>query len=161
MIEEIETGHAKTTASVEKRSRNGQPCIFIGHGRSPLWARLKLYLQDELKLRTVCYESESRAGESIIPVLKKMLDEANFAVLILTAEDETADGSVRARQNVVHEVGLFQSQLGFERAILLKQEGVEDFTNIAGLQYISFSDNKIEHTFYELQRALKREGLLS
>jgi len=90
-----------------------------------------------------------------------MLGQANFAILLLTAEDETASGSRRARQNVVHEVGLFQSRLGFNRAILLKQEGVEDFTNVAGLQDIPFSGNKIEQSFYELRRVLKREGLIS
>jgi len=36
------------------------PCIFIGHGRSLLWARLKMFLEDELNLATVAYESESR-----------------------------------------------------------------------------------------------------
>ena len=135
--------------------------MFIGHGRSLLWARLKLYLQDELGLRVICFESESHAGESVVSVLTKMLGEVHFAVLILTAEDETANGSMRARQNVIHEVGLFQSKLGFSKAILLKQEGLEDFTNVAGLQYISFSDNKIEQTFYELRRTLQREELIS
>jgi predicted nucleotide-binding protein len=90
-----------------------------------------------------------------------MLSEATFAILILTGEDETASGSMRARQNVIHEVGLFQSKLGFNKAILLRQEGVEDFTNLAGLQYIPFSDNKIEQAFYELGRTLKKEGLIS
>ncbi|MDQ2856898.1 MAG: nucleotide-binding protein [Acidobacteriota bacterium] len=91
----------------------------------------------------------------------QLLSEANFAILILTAEDETATGSMRARQNVVHEVRLFQSKLGFNKAILLKQEGVEDFTNVAGLQYIAFKDNKIDQAFYELRRTLEREGLIS
>jgi predicted nucleotide-binding protein len=163
MIEEIEADRAEPTigASVEKRhSRKGKPCIFIGHGRSQVWARLKLFLQEDLNLRTECYESESRVGESIVPILEGMLEKADFAVLILTAEDETATGSMRARQNVIHEVGLFQSKLGFNRAIILKQEGVEDFTNIAGLQYIPFPDNNIEQSFYPLQRTLKKEGLL-
>jgi predicted nucleotide-binding protein len=138
----------------------GKHCIFIGHGRSPLWREVKSFLEDALGLSVVCYESESRVGKSIVPILEKMLAEANFAVLILTGEDETATGSVRARQNVVHEIGLFQSRLGFNRAILLKQEGVENFTNVDGLQYIPFAENRIEQTFHELIRALKREELL-
>ncbi len=163
MIEDVEVERAEVTIGTtakKSNSREGKPCVFIGHGRSPLWARLKLFLQEELGLRTECYESESRVGESIVPILEGMLEKADFAVLILTAEDETATGSMRARQNVVHEVGLFQSKLGFKRAILLKQDGVEDFTNIAGLQYIPFPNNNIEQSFYQLQRTLKREGLL-
>jgi len=136
------------------------PCIFIGHGRSKLWARLKMYLEDELGLATITYESESRVGKSIVPILEEMLDKATFAVLVLTAEDETVEGSRRARQNVIHEAGLFQGRLGFKRAVILRQEGLEDFTNVEGLQYIGFSEDQIEQTFYELQRVLKREGML-
>ncbi len=137
-----------------------KPCVFIGHGRSPLWARLKIFLQDDLGLETVTYESEARAGESIVPILEGMLKNANFAVLILTAEDETAQGSKRARQNVIHEAGLFQGRLGFKKAVLLVQEGIEDFSNVAGLQNICFTGDRIDQTFYELQRVLRREDLI-
>jgi hypothetical protein len=76
------------------------PCVFIGHGRNKLWARLKMYLEDELALPVIAYESESHTSESIVPVLEKILDQATFAVLVLTAEDETKVGTLRARQNV-------------------------------------------------------------
>ena len=88
-----------------------------------------------------------------------MLNQATFAVLVVTAEDETPEGGVRPRQNVVHEAGLFQGRLGFHRVFLLLQDGVEAFSNIDGLQYIKFSQDAIEQSFYELGRALKREGL--
>lgn len=146
--------------SINDKQTVHSPCIFIGHGRSKLWARLKMYIEDELSLATITYESESRVGESIVPILEKMLDQATFAVLVLTAEDETVDGSKRARQNVVHEAGLFQGRLGFKRAVILRQEVLEDFTNVEGLQYIAFNGDQIEQTFYELQRVLKREGML-
>jgi predicted nucleotide-binding protein len=135
--------------------------VFIGHGRSQLWARVQVFLQSELKLEVVTYEAESRVGKSIVSILEDLLAQATFAVLVLTAEDEVADGGKRARQNVVHEAGLFQGRLGFERAVLLKQEGVEEFTNVAGLQHIPFSGERIDQTFYELQRVLKREGLIT
>jgi predicted nucleotide-binding protein len=47
-----------------------------------------------------------------------MLDAAAIAFLVMTAEDERADGSVQARMNVIHEAGLFQGCLGFMRAIV-------------------------------------------
>jgi predicted nucleotide-binding protein len=132
-------------------------CVFVGHGRSRLWARVKMYLEEELELPTVTYESESRTGESIVPLLEKMLEQATFAVLILTAEDETRDDTKRARQNVIHEAGLFQGRLGFKKAVLLVQDGVETFTNVDGLQHIKFSSENVEQAFYELRRVLKRE----
>ena len=137
-----------------------QPCVFIGHGRSRLWARVKTYIEDELGLATVTYESEPRTGDSIVPILEKMLDQATFALLLLTAEDEVPAGGRRARQNVVHEAGLFQGRLGFRRAVLLVQEGIEGFSNVAGLQHVPFSGENVEQTFYEVQRVLKRERQL-
>jgi predicted nucleotide-binding protein len=150
------SGEAENAGSAAKRA-----CVFIGHGRSPLWARLQVFLENDLGLKTTNFESESRAGESIVAILEKMLSEAGFAVLILTAEDETESGSRRARQNVVHEAGLFQGKLGFNKAILLVQEGLEEFSNVAGLQHISFSGGRIDQTFYEVQRVLKREGVIA
>jgi predicted nucleotide-binding protein len=149
-------------AAMSGMAGEAQPkCVFIGHGRNRLWARVKMYLQDELGIATVAYESKSRTGESIVPVLEEMLGQATFAVLILTAEDETREDTRRARQNVVHEAGLFQGRLGFRKAVLLVQEGVETFTNVDGLQHIRFSGDSIEQAFYELQRVLKREGQIS
>jgi Lon protease-like protein len=154
-----------TESKKEKQTRRTQASqgefVFVGHGRSQLWARVQVFLERDLGLKVIGYESESRVGHSIVPVLEKMLDQTRFAVLILTAEDETSAGTKRARQNVVHEAGLFQGRLGFRKTILLIQEGLEDFSNIAGLQYIPFSDNKIDQTFYELRRTLEREGLIS
>ena len=117
--------------------RPREPCVFIGHGRSKLWPRIEVFLQ-RCGLKRVNYESEARAGLPIERILERMLHQATFAILILTAEDETAEGGKRARQNVVHEAGLFQGMLGFERAVMLVQKGLEEFSNVAGLQYISF-----------------------
>jgi predicted nucleotide-binding protein len=134
--------------------------VFIGHGRNKIWARLQVYLQDELDLEILTFESESRTSESIVSILTEFLETASFAILVMTAEDETGDGNIRARQNVIHESGLFQGRLGFGKVIILKEDKTENFSNIAGLQYIPFSGDNIEQTFYELQRTLKKQGLL-
>ena len=138
----------------------GEGFVFIGHGRNKLWARLQIYLKDDLNLKTLIFEDESRTGETIINILEEFLSKASFAILIMTAEDETADGKSRARQNVIHEAGLFQGRLGFDKVIILKQDGVEEFSNIAGLQYIPFSNDNIEQSFYDLQRKFKKLGMI-
>lgn len=144
----------------ETRKAEHPVMIFLGHGRNSLWARVQIHLKDDLGLNAEAWESESRVGQHNIDVLKKALTSCSFAVIVFTAEDKTAEGEVRARQNVVHEIGLFQGKLGFEKVALLQQDGVEEFTNIAGLQVIRFPDNKIESGFYELDRTLRREGII-
>jgi predicted nucleotide-binding protein len=147
----------KTTT---KQISKGNGKVFIGHGRNQLWARVQLFLQDDLKLKTVTFESESRTSETIVNILEGFLNESSFAILVMTAEDETSDGKIRARQNVIHEAGLFQGRLGFEKVVILKESETEDFSNIAGLQYIPFTGENIEQCFYELQRKLKKSGMI-
>jgi predicted nucleotide-binding protein len=77
----------------------------------------------------------------------------------MTAEDEHGDNHVHARENVVHEVGLFQGRLGFNKAVILLEESCEQFSNIAGLSFIPFPAGDIERTFPEVERVLQREGL--
>ena len=42
-----------------------------------------------------------------------MLEVSCMAFLIMTGEDEQPDGSLRARDNVIHEVGLVSRQTRF------------------------------------------------
>jgi predicted nucleotide-binding protein len=144
----------------KKIKSNGGGKIFIGHGRSKLWARVQIYLKEDLNLKTIIFEDESRTGETIINILDDFLNNSSFAILIMTAEDETAEGTSRARQNVIHEAGLFQGRLGFDKVIILKQDGVEEFSNVAGFQYIPFCGDNIEQSFYEIQRKFKKLGLI-
>ena len=93
--------------------------IFIGHGRNPQWRDLKDHLHEKHGYAVEAYEIGSREGHAVRDILEEMLDESSFALLVMTGEDETKDGNLRARQNVVHESGLFQGKLGFSRAIIL------------------------------------------
>lgn len=175
-----ESQHSKTTinADIEKRiqaieeqmpkfqknedsKKIDNNCVFIGHGRNKIWARLNSFLRDEMCIDTDYFERDSQVGKSVITALENCLDKSSFAVIIMTAEDETSGGEQRARQNVIHEIGLFQGRLGFEKVAILLQEGVEQFSNIAGLQYIPFSLDNIEQTFYQLEKMLVREGVVA
>jgi hypothetical protein len=133
------------------------PVVFIGHGRSGLWRELKDHLQDKHKIQVEAYEVGARAGHTIRDILDDMLTKSSFALLVLTAEDDTADGKHRARQNVVHETGLFQGRLGFARAIVLMEDGVEEFSNINGVQQLRFSKGNIKEIFGDVLATVRRE----
>ncbi len=135
---------------------DGRIRVFIGHGRSPAWRELADHLRDHHGYRVITFESEPRIGQAITVVLARMIAEASFAILVHTAEDEQSDGGLRARQNVVHETGLFQGRLGFSRAIIVRQRGCDDFSNLAGLQELHYSD-EIRETFGEVVAVLRRE----
>lgn len=90
--------------------------VFIGHGGSPLWRELKDFLSDRLNLEWEEFNRVSPAGIATVNRLSSMLDNTSMAFLVMTAEDEHADGSEHARENVIHEAGLFQGRVGFPRA---------------------------------------------
>jgi hypothetical protein len=134
--------------------------IFIGHGRSPIWRDLKDFVSERLGLTWDEFNRESTAGKSNKERLESMLDNAVFAFLVMTAEDQMADGSKQARSNVIHEAGLFQGRLGFERAIILLEDGCEEFSNVEGITQIRFPAGKIGAQFEEVRRVLERENVL-
>jgi len=134
--------------------------IFIGHGRSSAWRDLKEFVQDRLDLEFEEFDRESTPGKSTKERLQEMLDNAGFAFLVLTAEDDMGDGSKQARANVIHEVGLFQGRLGFEKAIILLEKGCAEFSNIVGTTQIRFTKGNIKAVSEELRRVLEREGLI-
>ncbi len=135
--------------------------VFIGHGHSPDWRELKDFITDRLKLPVDEFNRVPIAGMTNIERLSEMLDAAAFALLVMTGEDEQPSGQPRARMNVIHEAGLFQGRLGFTRAIVLLEEGCEEFSNIVGLGQVRFPKGNIRHAFEEIREVLEREGVLS
>ena len=134
-----------------------RPTVFIGHGQSALWKDLKDHLQDQHGYPVEAYEAGARAGHVIRDILQEMMASSSLALLVLTADDRAADGTYRARQNVIHEAGLFQGKLGFSRAIILMEDGVEEFSNIAGIHQIRFSKGNIKEIFGDVLATIRRE----
>jgi hypothetical protein len=134
--------------------------VFIGHGRSSQWRELKDFVSDRLRLPYDEFNRVPVAGTTNVDRLSQMLDNAAVAFLVLTAEDERADGAAVARQNVVHEAGLFQGRLGFSRAIIMLEGGCEQFSNADGLGQIRFPAGNVSATFEEVRQVLEREGLI-
>jgi hypothetical protein len=134
--------------------------IFIGHGRSPAWKDLKTFLVRQLKLEYDEFNRTPSAGKNAQERLSEMLESCGFAFLVFTGEDEHKDEALHARENVIHEAGLFQSKLGWRRAIILVEEGCKGFSNVEGLQQIRFAKGNITGSFKEVRRVLNREGFM-
>lgn len=134
-----------------------KPVVFIGHGQSDQWRDLKDHLQDKHGYKIDAYEVGARAGHAIRDVLEEMLSRSLFSILVMTGEDKDDKGNLRARDNVIHELGLFQGKLGFSRAIILLEEGTQEFSNIHGIQQIRYTKSNIKETFGEVLATLRRE----
>ena len=148
----------KYNASIVKPDKETKaPLIFIGHGKSPLWRELKDHLSNKHDYKIEAYETGARAGHTIRDILDEMASKCSFAILVMTGEDEDKDGKLKARPNVIHEIGLFQGRLGFSRAIVLLENGTEEFSNLNGIQQLRFSEGNIKEVFGDILATLKRE----
>lgn len=133
--------------------------IFIGHGRALEWLKLQSYIEKELNLQCEEFNSVATAGMTTQERLSAMLDNAAMAFLVMTGEDEGSEGEIRARMNVVHEIGLFQGRLGLRKGIIILEETCSEFSNIVGLTQIRYPKGHIEYIFSQVAAVLKREGL--
>jgi predicted nucleotide-binding protein len=162
LLERIITNleHVDSGEKVDARTAHIGTKVFIGHGQSHAWLLLKNYLQDSLGLTVEEFNQTSTVGLAITSRLTGMLDSAACAIAIMTAEVELKDGSMQARMNVIHEVGLFQGRLGFEKTIVLLEDGCEEFSNIHGLGQIRFPKGNVSAVFHQIREALERENVL-
>lgn len=157
VYEVFESNANKCKLEHKKKTEFTTPTVFIGHGRNPQWKDLKDHLHEKHGYKIEAYEIGARAGHVIRDILEEMLDKSSFALLVMTAEEETSGGKFRARQNVIHEIGLFQGRIGFSRAIVLLEENTEDFSNLQGIDQIRFGKGNIKETYGEVLATLRRE----
>jgi sugar/nucleoside kinase (ribokinase family) len=134
--------------------------VFIAHGTSPEWLAVQRFIEEQFELPVYSFESSSWSGHQVAEALTDYMDRCSLAICVLTADDFTGDGRRFARQNVIHEVGLFQGRHGFDRVLVLAEDGC-DFVPPAAKPYtIPFPPLGIERTFYrlaEMIRLLSRE----
>ncbi|GIG92940.1 hypothetical protein Pen02_78760 [Plantactinospora endophytica] len=142
-----------------QRRADGLPNgVFIAHGARPEWLAVQRFIEERFELPVYSFESGSWGGRQVTEALADYLDRCGFAICVLTAEDFTGDGRRLARQNVVHEVGLFQGRHGFDRVMVLAEEGCDFVPQAAGPYTISFPRNGISRTFYQLDEMIRAQG---
>jgi predicted nucleotide-binding protein len=130
--------------------------VFLGHGGDDQWRILRDQLRDDHGFEVKAFEGEPRAGFTIESVLSAMSGESTVAVIVMTEADLMASGVMRARQNVVHEIGYFQGRLGWSNTIVLMEGMVEEFSNLAGTQHIKFPKGNIGSAVGALIAALNK-----
>jgi len=117
--------------------------VFIGHGGDPQWKYLHRALNDIHGILAEAFESAERAGYHTLSVVDQMVRSSAVAVVVMTGELKDQDGTLRARENVVHEVGFCQGALGIPNTIVVLEEGVSEPSNIAGLTQVRFPPGRL------------------
>jgi predicted nucleotide-binding protein len=116
--------------------------VFLVHGRGESMKQQVARLLEGLDLRPIILHEKPDKGRTIIEKFEDHADVA-FAVVLLAADDQgrlkgDTAFSLRARQNVVLELGYFIGKLGRERVCALVETGVEIPSDLHGVLYIPF-----------------------
>lgn len=122
--------------------------IFVVHGtnsprREEVARFLSMVVPGEVPV-LVLHELANR-GRTLIEKFEATAGQAQYAVAVLTADDEARprggeSWELRGRQNVVFELGFFFGKLGRERVAVLYEGGVERPSDIDGLVYIALDE---------------------
>lgn len=135
--------------------------VFVSHGHDEL-AKLKVkdFLSSRLGKGPVILSEQASRGLTVVEKLESVSSLCCFAIILLTKDDMTHDGGMRARQNVIHEVGFFQGKFGREKVLLLCERGVEIFSNISGIVRVEYESGHIEEVFEVIRVELEAAGLI-
>lgn len=126
--------------------------IFISHGHNELLKlKLKDFISNRLHRNTIIMAEQPSRGLTVVEKLERVSEECCFAIVLMTEDDEQKGGGLRARQNVVHEIGFFQGKYGRNNVVLLAEKGVETFSNISGIVRIEFDADNFETVFEPLR----------
>lgn len=137
--------------------------IFIVHGRDEAGKQAVARLVEKLDLNPIILHEQPNQGRTIIEKFEAYGDPA-FAVVLLTPDDlgtlasEIDDLKLRARQNVIFELGFFIGKIGRERVCALYTGDVELPSDYSGILYIPMDEAGAWQT--KLAKEIKATGIL-
>jgi predicted nucleotide-binding protein len=156
------TTRTERIPALEATAQSNSKKVFIVHGHDVAAKSTVARLLMKVGLDPVILHEEPNKGQTIIEKFEANAEAASCAVVLLTADDvghpRAEDGirELRARQNVVFELGFFYGKLGRTKTIALTSGGVSHPSDISGIVYIDMGDGAWE---LQLARELRAAGL--
>ena len=111
---------------------------FIVHGHDN---EVKLEVKDLLRsagVHTIILHEVANLGRTIPEKLIQESEKAGYAIALLTPDDIIEGDIVRARQNVILEIGYFMGKLGKERVTLLLKGNLDIPSDLQGMLYTRY-----------------------
>jgi predicted nucleotide-binding protein len=118
--------------------------IFIVHGHDELKKQTLARFIEQIGLSPIILHEQVDMGQTIIEKLETNSSDVRAAVILLTSDDigqgrEEKTAHLRARQNVVLELGFFWGKLGRDHVFIIMDDDLEKPGDIDGIIYNKFS----------------------
>jgi predicted nucleotide-binding protein len=130
-----------STASTSQMTSNSRK-VFIVHGHDSETKFMVARFLEKIRLEPIILHEQPNEGRTIIEKFETYSGDTAFAVILLTDDDVggTKGGKepqkLRARQNVILELGYFMGRLGRTRVCALHKGGVELPSDYQGVLYV-------------------------
>ncbi|MCH9808490.1 MAG: nucleotide-binding protein [Alphaproteobacteria bacterium] len=128
--------------------------VFVVHGHDGNLTKDVATFLEEVGLTPIVLHEQANQGQTIIEKFERCAD-VGFAVVLMTEDDAIENGMMRARQNVILELGYFIAKLGRHRVCALRKGRVETPSDIFGVAYTNASTPSWQT---ELRRELEAAG---
>jgi hypothetical protein len=145
IYEGSEGGPARTGRETDREE--GSLTLFLVHGRDA-GARevVRRFLEKVCDAPVIVLADQPSKGLTIVEKLENHLGGATFVVVLLTGDDEgrlrgETDMTLRARQNVIFELGYAVGSLERTNVAVLFEDGVELPSDFYGVGYIAFDQS--------------------
>ena len=114
--------------------------VFLVHGHDEAAKLAVARFLEKIKLEAIILQEQPDQGLTIIEKFEYHASQVGFAVVLLTPDDlggpaSASTQSLRARQNVIFELGYFVGKLGRGRACLLRKGNAEVPSDLYGVVY--------------------------
>ena len=165
-------GHMKEIKEQNKNLnpvlKSGKERIFIVHGHDNALKDETCVFLSGIGLEPIVLHRQPDGGLTIIEKFEKYAD-VKYAIVLLTPDDygfkadelkkseNEREGSFRARQNVIFELGFFIGKLG-RRSVCCLFKDIDLPSDISGLIYKKVN-RTVEEIGYEIIKELKNAGL--
>lgn len=156
------SGHSRfpdlTRGFLQVKEKSAAPtggnAVVLAHDGDPQWDVVEQFLGNAGVPAVVM----SPHDEGLMPssLMTQQLHRASFAICVL----RPGESGSRPDDRLVHYVGFLQGRYGFSRVAVLAEEGTAEFSNISGLLRLDFRPRRVEQAFVELDRMLRREGVV-
>ena len=142
----------------------GEKDVFIVHGHNNLVRTELRDICSGLGLNPIVLVEQNDLGLTVIEKFEYYARSCSFAFVLMTPDDATAPGAnvqaqLRARQNVVMELGWFMAYLGRDRVAILHQGELEIPSDITGVITMRF-DQRVGELAAAIATRLRMAGML-
>ncbi|MFF2344248.1 TIR domain-containing protein [Pseudarthrobacter sp. NPDC058119] len=167
VFSELRSENVKAAAPSQSTDIRGPKSIFLVHGHDRLTLlEVERFVRRITGIEPTILNDEANAGQTLIEKFEGASAPAAFAIVMMTPDDlgkaktvapdirDGADNSLalRARQNVVFELGYFYGVLGRKNVAVINA-GIEHPGDIQGVVYIPWDNEWQAKLARELKRA--------